>query len=53
MKVTKAVLPVLQKQRSGHIVTISSTAGLIGYTLCSAYSVSKFGIEGWMEIASN
>jgi NAD(P)-dependent dehydrogenase (short-subunit alcohol dehydrogenase family) len=49
MKVTKAVLPVMRKQRSGHIVTISSTAGLVGYTFCSAYSASKFGIEGWME----
>jgi len=49
MKVTKAVLPVMRKQRSGHIVTISSTAGLVGYTFCSAYAASKFGIEGWME----
>jgi len=49
MKVTKAVLPVMRKQRSGHILTISSTAGLVGYTFCSAYSASKFGIEGWME----
>lgn len=49
MKVTKAVLPQMRKQRSGHIVTISSTAGLTGYTFCSAYAASKFGIEGWME----
>ena len=49
MKVTKAVLPVMRKQRAGHIVTISSTAGMVGYTFCSAYSASKFGIEGWME----
>lgn len=48
MKVTKAVLPVMRKQRSGHVVTISSTAGLTGYTFCSAYAASKFGIEGWM-----
>jgi len=49
MKVTKAVLPIMRKQRSGHIITISSTAGLVGYTFCSAYAASKFGIEGWME----
>ena len=49
MKVTKAVLPFMRKKRSGHIVTISSTAGLVGYTFCSAYAASKFGIEGWME----
>jgi len=49
MKVTKAVLPVMRKQRSGQIITISSTAGLTGYTFCSAYSASKFGLEGWMQ----
>jgi NAD(P)-dependent dehydrogenase (short-subunit alcohol dehydrogenase family) len=49
MRVTKAVLPIMRKQRSGHIISISSTAGLVGYTFCSAYSASKFGIEGWME----
>lgn len=49
MKVTRAVLPVLRKQRSGHIITISSTAGLVGFEFCAAYSASKFGVEGWME----
>ena len=49
MKVTRAVLPQMRKQRSGHIITISSTAGLAGYTFCSAYAASKFGTEGWME----
>lgn len=49
MKVTRAVLPLMRKQRSGHIVTISSTAGLAGFEYCSAYSASKFGVEGWME----
>jgi NAD(P)-dependent dehydrogenase (short-subunit alcohol dehydrogenase family) len=49
MKVTRAVLPFMRKQRSGHIITISSTAGLVGYTFCSAYAASKFGIDGWME----
>lgn len=49
MKVTKAVLPVMRNQRSGHIISISSTAGLVGYTFCSAYSASKFGVDGWME----
>jgi len=49
MRVTRAVLPVMRKQHSGHIITISSTAGLVGYTFCSAYAASKFGIEGWME----
>lgn len=49
MNVTRAVLPVMRKNRSGHIVSISSTAGLVGYEYCSAYAASKFGVEGWME----
>ena len=49
MNVTRAVLPVLRKQRSGHIISISSSAGLAGFELGTAYSASKFGLEGWME----
>jgi len=49
MKVTRAVLPIMRKQRSGHIITISSTGGLQGYTFCAAYSAAKFATEGWME----
>src|SRR5213595_2252322 len=49
MNVTRAVLPVMREQRSGHIISISSTAGLIGFEFGSAYAASKFGLEGWME----
>jgi len=49
MNVTRAVLPVMRKQRSGHVVTLSSMAGLVGQAFCSAYAASKFGVEGWME----
>src|SRR5205823_452545 len=49
MNVTRAVLPVMRKQRSGHIVTISSLAGLVGSEYTSAYVASKFGVDGWME----
>ena len=49
LNVTRAVLPVMRKQRAGHIVTISSTAGIAGQEFCSAYAASKFGLEGWME----
>lgn len=53
MNVTRAVLPVMRKHRSGHIITISSSAGLAaGYDFVSAYAASKFGLEGWMESLS-
>jgi NAD(P)-dependent dehydrogenase (short-subunit alcohol dehydrogenase family) len=49
MNVTRATLPVMRAQRSGLIVAISSTAGVAGQEFCSAYAVSKFGVEGWIE----
>ena len=49
MNVTRAVLPVMRKQRSGLVLTISSTAGIAGGMFCTAYAAAKFGIEGWME----
>jgi len=49
VNVTRAVLPVMRKQQSGLIVTISSTGGVAGQAFVSAYSASKFGVEGWME----
>jgi len=49
MNVTRAVLPVMRKQRSGHVITISSSAGLVGFEFVSAYAAAKFGVEGWME----
>jgi NAD(P)-dependent dehydrogenase (short-subunit alcohol dehydrogenase family) len=49
MNVTRAVLPVMRRQRSGIVVTITSTAGIVGQEFCSAYAASKFGLEGWME----
>jgi NAD(P)-dependent dehydrogenase (short-subunit alcohol dehydrogenase family) len=49
MNVTRAVLPVMRNQRSGHIVTISSSAGLAGFEYGTAYAASKFGVDGWME----
>src|SRR5580700_10673679 len=49
MNVTRAVLPVMRAQRSGLIVAISSTAGIVGQEFCTAYAASKFGVEGWIE----
>jgi NAD(P)-dependent dehydrogenase (short-subunit alcohol dehydrogenase family) len=49
MNVTRAVLPVMRQQRSGHVVTISSLAGFAGAAYTSAYAASKFAIDGWME----
>ena len=49
MNVTRAFLPIMRKQRSGRIISISSSGGLTGFEYCTAYSASKFGLEGWME----
>jgi NAD(P)-dependent dehydrogenase (short-subunit alcohol dehydrogenase family) len=49
MNVTRSVLPVMRRQRSGHVVTISSLAGFAGAPYTSAYAASKFAIDGWME----
>lgn len=49
MNVTRAVLPVMRKNRSGHIISISSLAGLVGFEYNAAYCASKFGLEGFME----
>jgi NAD(P)-dependent dehydrogenase (short-subunit alcohol dehydrogenase family) len=49
INVTRAVLPVMRAQRSGLVVAISSTAGLVGQAFCTAYAAAKFGIEGWIE----
>ena len=47
--VTRAVLPVMRKQRDGHIITIGSLAGFVGGEHTIAYNVSKFAIEGFMD----
>ena len=47
--VTKAVLPIMRHQRSGHIIQISSIAGVHGSYSVSSYSASKHALEGWSE----
>jgi NAD(P)-dependent dehydrogenase (short-subunit alcohol dehydrogenase family) len=46
MNLTRAVLPVMRRQQSGHILLISSGAGLAGFEFNSAYSAARFGMEG-------
>jgi NAD(P)-dependent dehydrogenase (short-subunit alcohol dehydrogenase family) len=49
MNVARAALPIMRKQRSGLLLTISSTAGIAGGMFCTAYAAAKFGLEGWIE----
>jgi NAD(P)-dependent dehydrogenase (short-subunit alcohol dehydrogenase family) len=47
--VTRAFLPLLRRQGSGHVVMISSISGRMGFPGVSSYSASKFALEGWAE----
>jgi NAD(P)-dependent dehydrogenase (short-subunit alcohol dehydrogenase family) len=49
LNVTKAVLPYLRKQRSGHIINISSIGGLSAYFGWGLYGSTKFAVEGITE----
>lgn len=46
---TKAVLPYMKNQQSGHIIAISSIAGKFGFFLRSSYSASKHALHGFFE----
>jgi NAD(P)-dependent dehydrogenase (short-subunit alcohol dehydrogenase family) len=48
-RTAREVLPIMRKQNSGRIITISSIAGFMGMPAGSAYSASKFAVEGFTE----
>ncbi len=47
--VTRAILPGMRKRRSGHIINISSVAGLAGFAGSGYYAASKHAVEGWSD----
>jgi short-subunit dehydrogenase len=49
VRVTQAVLPIMRKQSSGLIITISSIGGLIGLPYQGIYSAGKFALEGFCQ----
>jgi NAD(P)-dependent dehydrogenase (short-subunit alcohol dehydrogenase family) len=54
VNVTKAALPVLRGQRSGHFIQFSSIGGRVGGTPgLAAYQTAKWGLEGFSEVLAN
>ena len=54
VNVTKAALPILRKQRSGHFIQFSSIGGRVGGTPgLGAYQTAKFAVEGFSEVLNN
>jgi len=50
--VTRAILPIMRKQRSGHILNVASIGGLVGYPALSYYNATKFAVDGFSESLS-
>ncbi|MDX1378749.1 MAG: SDR family oxidoreductase, partial [Anaerolineales bacterium] len=49
IQTTRQVLPIMMKQRSGHIINMCSTAGLLGSPTYTIYSATKHAIHGFSE----
>ena len=50
INVTKAAIPIMREQRSGHIIQLSSVGGRVGAMGRAAYSAAKWGVEGFSEV---
>ena len=46
---TRAVLPIMRRQKSGHVINVTSVGGLIGFASSGYYSATKHAIEGWSD----
>ena len=46
---TRAVLPIMREQRSGHVLNVTSVGGLIGFASSGYYSATKHAVEGWSD----
>lgn len=49
VEMTRAVLPAMRRQKSGHVLQLTSIGGLAAYQGFAAYCASKFALEGWSE----
>jgi short-subunit dehydrogenase len=49
LKVTQSVLPIMRKNKKGHIIQLSSHAGIKGFPGFGIYNASKFALEGFSE----
>lgn len=49
VNMTRAVLPLMRKQRSGHIVNVSSQGGIVSFPTFSFYHATKYAVEGMSE----
>jgi NAD(P)-dependent dehydrogenase (short-subunit alcohol dehydrogenase family) len=49
MNVTRVVLPLMRRQRSGHVINLSSMGGVLGFAGASVYCATKFAVEGFSE----
>lgn len=46
---TRAVLPIMRAQKSGHIINITSVGGLLGFASSGYYAATKHAVEGWSD----